>query len=557
MLKSLGIKNLAIIEDLELDFAAGFTVLTGETGAGKSIIIGGILLALGEKTSPDVIRTGEKETQIEAIFEVAPATGKHLASEDTTELLLQRKIVQNGPGKSYLNGTLSPIKKMKETSRFLLDIYGQNDHVFLRQTTNQLSYLDEYGGTKLLRDETAAMIRSLKQHLREKDLLLAKKKEREQKRDFLAFQIKEIKNAQLEPKEEEQIHKERDILKNAEKISSWTEEALDLSYSGETSILSSLTRLQQLVKQLQPFSPEISSIESALGQFSINLKEFADFLIKFRELRDSSPEKLEALEERLSLIEDLKRKYGNSIPEILEFSKKAQTELNALDASSETLETLLQKIKNIYKALQVKTRKLTSARQKSARELEKKIESEIGQLGMKKACLQIALITYFPDWEEIEKIKERGADEVEFLLSPNPGEEPKPLRNIASGGELSRLMLALKSVSNDSEKNKTLIFDEIDAGIGGKTAESVAIKLTGLSRENQVLCITHLPQIASFADYHYKIEKKVVDNRTYTAVSKLTGEARVKELARLIAGSHITPTALQNAREMLELNQNP
>lgn len=554
MIKSLRIKNLATIEDIELELEEGFTILTGETGAGKSIVINGIRLALGEKGSPDMIRTGKKETSVEAIFSFHQTRDdfKRFFPDSENELLIQRKISEQGAGKGYMNGILVPIKKLKEISGELVDIYGQNDHVFLLNLNYQLNYLDEYASASSTKKEVSLRAKELKKLIREKKDLEAQEREREQRLDFLDFQIKEIEKAKLRPGEEEELHKDRKILKNAEKIDSLIEKALNLSYNQENSISALLAQLQNMVSDLSDFDNTFKETENAINQFSITIGEFSDFLIKFKERQSAAPEKLEDLEERLSQIEKLKRKYGSSIDETLSYLGNAKKEYQKLSTSQEKLAELDTEIETKFKGYKTYAAKLSSLRIKNASKLEKQVEKEISILGMKKARFKIKIDISPLSPNTMETVKENGTEDVEFLISPNPGEELRPLRKIASGGELSRVMLALKTLGKETKKFKTLIFDEIDSGIGGKTAEFVAQKLKKLSTQHQIICITHLPQIASFASYHYKIDKKVNLERTYTTVKKLSFEERVREIARLLAGSRITETTLKNAREMLE-----
>lgn len=551
MIKSIRIQNLATIQDIEFNLEEGFSILTGETGAGKSIIIDGIRLVLGEKGSPEVIRTGERETTIEAVFTMPRGKDPEKGNE---EVLFQRKVSEQGTGKGHIDGVLVPVKKLKDKSCGLVDIYGQNDHAFLRNLDNQLNYLDHYAGALSLRAEVSQAAKVLKRMVREKKDLENREREREQRLDFLDFQIKEIEKAQLKKGEDEELLSERNILKNAERIRILVEEALDIAYSREASISPLLSKLQPIVDELGGFDKTFKEIEGTLHQFSITLGDFSDFLIKFKERQDCSPEKLENIEERLSQVEKLKRKYGSSIQEILSYLEKVKKEFKELHTSQEKLEDLTEKIGVKFKEYQNKAKSLSLRRKKMAQKLEKQVEKEIIYLGMKKAQFKIAIHSSPPHLETLERVKPTGTEEVEFLISPNPGEELRPLRKIASGGELSRVMLALKSIGKETERLKTLIFDEIDSGIGGKTAEFVAQKLKILSEQHQVLCITHLPQIASFAPHHYRIDKKVLKNRTFTVVKRLSFEERVVEIARLLAGSRVTETALRNAREMLAHN---
>ncbi len=556
MIKSLRIRNLATIEDIELNLKKGFSILTGETGAGKSIIIDGIRLVLGEKGSPDMIRTGKKETSVEVIFpfQQKMANFKNFFPESENELFVQRKISQQRAGKGYINGILVPIKKLKEIGRDLVDIYGQNDHVFLLNLEYQLNYLDDFASAFSFKKDVSRLAQELKKLLREKKGLETKEREREQRLDFLDFQIKEIEKAQLRRGEEEELRQSRNILKNAEKIGILVEKALEISYNQENSISSLLAQLQNIVNGLTDFDKTFKEADKAISQFSITIGEFSDFLIKFEEKQTTAPEKLEETEERLSQIEKLKRKYGASVDDILSYLDRAKQEYEDLSTSQEKLAELEKEIEKKFKEYKANAEKLSSLRKKSARKLEKEVEKEIIILGMKRARFKIKIETFLPTPDTMEKVKESGTEDVEFLISPNPGEELRPLRKIASGGELSRVMLALKTIGKEIEKLRTLIFDEIDSGIGGKTAEFVAQKLKKLSNQHQIICISHLPQIASFATHHYRIDKKVSKERTFTTVKKLSFEERVTEIARLLAGTRITETTLRSAREMLNHN---
>jgi len=515
MIKSLRIRNLATIEDIELILKAGFSILTGETGAGKSIIIEGIRLVTGEKGSPDMIRTGKKETSVEVIFPFHQKTAnlKNFLTESENELFVQRKISEQRAGKGYINGTLVPIKKLKEIGGDLVDIYGQNDHVFLLNLDYQLNYLDDYANASSLKKDVSRLAQELKKLLKEKKELETKEREREQRLDFLHFQIKEIEKAKLTQGEEEELRQSRNILKNAEKIGSLVEQALEISYTQENSISSLLAQLQNVVSGLTDFDKTFKEADEAISQFSITIGELSDFLIKFREKQITAPEKLEELEERLSQIEKLKRKYGTSINEILSHLKRAKQEYDELGTSQEKLAALEPEIEKKFNEYKATAEKLSSLRKNASRELEKEVEKEISLLGMKKARFKIKIETFLPSQDTMEKVKESGTEEVEFLISPNPGEELRPLRKIASGGELSRVMLALKTIGKEIERLKTLIFDEID-----------------------------------------RIDKKVTKERTFTTVKELSFEERVTEIARLLAGTRITETTLRNAREMLNHN---
>ncbi len=556
MLKFLRVRRLATIDDLSLDLGSGFSVLTGETGAGKSIIIDSIRLVCGDKGGPDLVRAGSPEASVEAIFtapEGAAEAGDLFPAGDE-DVLIQRTVPKEGGGKAYFGGVLVPVRKLKDLAPRLTEIYGQNDHVFLLRLESHLEYLDQTAGLADLSQETAEAARELRRLARAKAEWTAKEKERGQRLDFLSFQIQEIEKAALKPGEEEELRAERNVLKNAEKVLGLTDQALDLAYSGETSVHGLLARLEHVLAEFGPYDPEVAAAADALAPARIVVRELADRLMKFRDREDLNPETLEAVEERLSLIEGLKRKYGSDIREVQFYLESLRKERADLVGIRETLARIDDDIGKAWTRFEEKAGALSKARVRAARELEKTIEAEIAELGMQKARFEIRVASSPADRAEAERVRDSGIDDVEFLIGPNPGEPPKPLRKIASGGELSRIMLALKAQGREKEPAKTLIFDEIDAGIGGKTAEFVARRLQGLSRVHQVICITHLPQIASFAAHHYRIEKKVAGDRTFTTVRRLDFEERVEEIARLAAGSRLTEASRTSARDMLRHN---
>jgi len=555
MIRSLRVRNLATIEDLEVNFEPGFSILTGETGAGKSILIDAIRLLLGEKVDPDVIRTGKKEATVAAVF-TAPAErageADDLAAGDEGEVLVQRQITDQGAGKAYLNGVLVPLRRLKEAAPRLADVYGQNDHVFLLHIENHLAYLDAFCEAETLRAEAGRAAREVRSKLDEKQALETRQRERQQRLDFIAFQVREIEAAALRPGEDEELRREREIGKNAEKIAGLIEQALDLCYQEEEALVPRLAKFKNVIDQLAAYAPQLASSREALDQAAIEFAELAEALREFRGRQADAPANLERIEERLALIEKLERKYGATIADVLAHLDRVKAEEKDLGRSEERLADLEAEIRAAFATYAHRAAALTKLRRKGAGELERLVESEVAQLGMKKARFAIQLTTRPPALEDPASIQDHGSETAEFLISPNPGEELRPLRRIASGGELSRTMLALKAVGKEKEDLKTLIFDEIDAGIGGRTAEFIARKLRELARRHQVICITHLPQIAACAGQHYRIEKSVERGRTFTSVARLTPPERAEEIARLIAGSHVTEATVRIAREMME-----
>jgi DNA repair protein RecN (Recombination protein N) len=554
MLKFLRIRNLATIEDLEVRLLPGFSILTGETGAGKSIIIDAIRLVLGDKSSPDLVRTGKKEAVIEAVLDVSrsPVDLGEIPPAEDGELFIQRQFTDQGTGKAYINGVLAPVRRLRELGPQLVDIYGQNDHVFLLHLENHLRYLDSFLDDPPLIRDTARAAQELRRLLQEKSDLEAREKERDERLDFVTFQTREIEAARPRAGEDEELLREREILKNSEKIASLVDRALDLADLREDSLMALLSRLRPLLDDLTAYDASFEGFRPGLEEAGVLLRDVSDALVRFKDRRSGAPENAEAIEERLSVLEKLKRKHGGTIASVLERLQALRKEQASLATSRERLEEVEAAIGGKLAEYRELCRKLKALRTKAAGELERLMEKEIAQLGMKKARFAIRLGSVVPALADAATVRDQGTEDAEFLISPNPGEELRPLRRIASGGELARVMLALKSVGKESETQKTLIFDEIDSGIGGKTAEFIAQKLRKLSGRHQVICITHLPQIASAAAYHFRVDKKVEKERTFTLVEGLSREDRVTEIARLVAGSRLTEASLGTAREMLD-----
>jgi DNA repair protein RecN (Recombination protein N) len=556
MIKSLRVRNLATIEDLELRMEPGFSILTGETGAGKSIIIDAIRLILGEKASPDLVRTGKKDAGIEAVFDLAGLSEglEDLPTAEDGELFIQRQITDQGTGKAYINGVLVPVRRLKDLGPKLVDIYGQNDHVFLLHLENHLRYLDAFVDAPELQRDVARLAQDLRRLVQERKDLESRERERDERLDFIAFQLREIEAARLRPGEDADLQREREILRNSEKIAGLVDRALDIAYLREDSLVPLLSRLQGVLAELGRFDDSLRDLQTGLRESSVILKDVADSLVRFKDRRSEAAGNLEALEERLSVIEKVKRKHGGTIETALERLDGLRKEQAALAVSRERLSDIDGEIRSRFLDFATLVRKLGRLRTEAARELERLVEKEISLRGMKKARFSVRVASAEPSLDEPATIRDQGGEDVEFLISPNPGEELRPLRRIASGGELSRIMLALKSVGKESESRKTLIFDEIDSGIGGKTAEFIAQKLRQLAARHQVICITHLPQIASTAGHHFRVEKKIEKQRTFTLAKRLGRDERVTEIARLISGSRLTDASLEIAREMLDHN---
>jgi DNA repair protein RecN (Recombination protein N) len=493
---------------------------------------------------------------IEAVFDLAGLSEglEDLPAAEDGELFIQRQITDQGTGKAYINGVLVPVRRLKDLGPKLVDIYGQNDHVFLLHLENHLRYLDAFVDTPELQRDVARLAQDLRRLVQERKDLESRERERDERLDFIAFQLREIEAARLRPGEDADLQREREILRNSEKIAGLVDRALDIAYLREDSLVPLLSRLQGVLAELGRFDDSLRDLQTGLRESSVILKDVADSLVRFKDRRSEAAGNLEALEERLSVIEKVKRKHGGTIETALERLDGLRKEQAALAVSRERLSDIDGEIRSRFLDFATLVRKLGRLRTEAARELERLVEKEISLLGMKKARFSVRVASAEPSLDEPATIRDQGGEDVEFLISPNPGEELRPLRRIASGGELSRIMLALKSVGKESESRKTLIFDEIDSGIGGKTAEFIAQKLRQLAARHQVICITHLPQIASTAGHHFRVEKKIEKQRTFTLAKRLGRDERVTEIARLISGSRLTDASLEIAREMLDHN---
>ena len=574
MLHELRIKNLAIIDDVTVEFGKGLNVLTGETGAGKSIIIGALCLALGERASSELIRSGEKEAVIEAFFDVPPKLLNHSARQllrnigiDIEEgIIMKRVLSAQSKSRAYMNDSMVSIQTLSEIRRGIIDVHGQYEHQSLLLPDSQLDLLDIFAGLLPERREVTALYESytaLKQQIEE---LLEKEKEREQRLDVLRFQINEIESADLKTGEEEKLTEEAKILGSAHRLTELASHAYDSLYSSETACITNLSGILEALKEISDIDPRgndaVKNVEDALPL----LEEAGYFLRDYKGSLNFDPQRLEEIQERLELIKGFKRKYGNNIKEILDYKEKAVRELDGLQHSEERLSTLKNELQDIKKTLAEKSQLLSKKRKTVSKKIEQQVITELSELSMPhtKFSIQITQETG-DDTADLPtaclpgrqgqvggfKLNSKGIDSVEYLISPNIGEELKPLSKIASGGELSRVMLALKGILAKGDRIPVLVFDEIDAGIGGRAAETVGQKLKGLSSRHQVICITHLPQIASYANTHLKIEKKVKGKRTTVEIRKMEEEERTVEIARMLSGNR-SAVSIKHAKEMLK-----
>jgi DNA repair protein RecN (Recombination protein N) len=548
MLTDLTIKNIAIIDTLQITLKAGLTVLTGETGAGKSIIIDAVGLIMGGRASSDLIRSGEEEATVEAIFDISslPKVREQLAAagfDCDDDLLVKRSISRAGKNRIYLNGSMGTLNLLGDITRCLVNIYGQYESQTLLRPENQLALLDAFAGTASLRDRFSELFRQL-QAIRERiEHLDEHERESARRIDLLSFQSGEIAAAGLTCGEEMELEDQRQILTSAGKLGSVSFEAFELLYGGDGAILGQLRRISTSVREIAAIDHTLGELATTLESAYLQLEDAAIELRDYSSRIESDPATLQQLEDRLDLISRLKRKYGTTVENILAFKEQIDAELEGLFGLEHDRQTLEKERDRLLDEVSAKGSDLTSERSVGAKKLKLALELEAHQLAMKGAIIEAAL-------EPLTEPRSTGFERVEFLFSPNPGEPPRPLAKIASGGELSRLMLAFKQVLPENDV-PTLIFDEVDTGISGATSELVGRKLRNVAGRQQVLCITHLPQVASCAHHHLRIEKQVRDGRTTTSLVHLSGEERIREIARLLAGERITDSAVTHAAEML------
>lgn len=555
MLQELRIHNFAVISDLQLRFSDGLTIFTGETGAGKSILVDAVELLLGGRAGTDFIRTGSDEAVLEAVFTAIPThpitaqlTEMGLLTHDE-EILIRRIISRSGKGRIYLNGGLAPLGLLQQLGEVLVDIHGQHEHQSLLKHELQLELLDGYGKLIPLREIYRRHYVRLDALSHEQQELQALESDRVRLSDFLQFQYQEIASARLKPGEEEQLAQERQLLSNAERLTALSSEAYEALYGAEGSILSRLSKAESLISELNRLDPRWGEAIELSSAAEASLREVAARLRAYCDRIEYDPKRLEEIEDRLHQIGRLKKKYGATVEEVLRALEKVEEELKGLSTREGRLQMIEEQRREEQKKALELAQKLTQERGNAARSLAQGMERELKPLRMGRTTFEVRIKPI--DGEE--GLGPMGADLVEFLIAPNPGEEARLLTRIASGGELSRIMLALKAILSDVDRVPTLIFDEVDTGIGGAVAEVVGQRLAAISRHRQVFCITHLPQIAAHATTHIAVEKRVEAGRTVTRASQLSDQERVEEVARMLGGRKITKTTLKHAQEMLGL----
>jgi len=564
MLRLLEISQFVLIEQLRIEFGTGLNLLTGETGSGKSIIVDALGLLLGEKGYSEMVRSGFDRSTITGVFEfdsgdplpeIFQKNGLDLPDD---ELIVRRELVQTGKSRAFVNNQIVPVGFLREIAPHLADIHGQNEQQTLYNSESQLQFLDASTDASGLLAEVGQLYERLDQNLRCIRSLKMSEQERLRTIDLLGFQLAEIETVKLKSADEDQeLEAEHKLLANADKLYQLSNQAYMELYEGEGSAAVALKHASRLVEELQRTDSRCNLLLEQLEAVRIAVDDLSRSLREYASQVEINPQRLESTENRIAEIGRLKKKYGATITDIMAFYQRNKLELENLEGADEKLEILTRERDHLKQVYWAKATELSQRRKTAAREIEKSVKKELAQLAMAATRFQIALTCIEPtvDPSDEEKVcpgGRRGIDEAEFLLSPNPGEDLKPLVKIASGGEISRIMLALKSVRSADGRSKTLVFDEVDAGIGGQTADVVGQKLKKLSRRNQVLCVTHLPQIASYADNHYCIEKGVEDGRTLIRVIPLKEGKRIQEIARMISGERMTESVLKHAAELLK-----
>jgi DNA repair protein RecN (Recombination protein N) len=543
MLRELRIKNLAIIDDLRVRFEKGFNVITGETGAGKSIIVDSLGLALGSRAQSDFIRSGEKEAVIQAYFETDGMNEFPDIGIDLSEgIILRRSISATGKSRAYVNDIIVSLQGLAEIGRTLVDIHGQHEHQSLLSVDKHRRLVDLFGRLQEDNKEVSILYGEVEVLKREETELKQKIKERAHRLDLLRFQIREIDSASLKSGEKDDLSEKKVILSNLGRLRELAETAYSIIYGADGSCIERLSSVISKVKEMAGIDHSVSGMLDMLESARPFIEDAAVFLRGYKDKYEFEPEMLSGIEDRLELIKRLEKKYGDGVDNIVQYRNGAEKELHELELADERVDSLEAELKMKEERLIDSAALLSGKREKAAEKMEKLVRDELKELAFGNAEFIINI--------KREAISPHGIDRVEFLFSANPGEPPKPLAKIASGGELSRVMLALKSILADFDSIPVVIFDEVDAGIGGKTAESVGKKLKAIAGRRQVLCTTHLPQIASMADFHLKTEKKQKEEKVSVEVKELAGGERLHEIARMLSGK-ITDVSLKHAKELI------
>ena len=557
MLLELSIKNFIIIEQQNICFSSGLNILTGETGSGKSLIIDALNAIAGGKLSKEDIRTGETKAVIEALFSIdknekvlRQLEEYGIDCEEDNTMLVMREINSSGKSAYRINGQTVTLSMLKSIMQHIFDIVGQNEHQQLFNANKHIDFVDSYGGFDLsrIKSEVYNNYKRIKELQGELERISGNAAERERRLDLLKFQIDDIKNANLKINEDEELKSKRTLLVNAEKLYKSMTEIYQQLYKGDTeqtSVTDLIGDCTGILTDIESIDPSLNRIRSILESAMYQIEDIKSDIRQYRDDIAFNDSEIDSIEERLDLISKLKRKYGVTIGDVLGYLSKVELQYDELINSeklSKSLEGNIEKQKSMYVQ---KAMELSSLRIKTARELEKLVEKELAELNMQGARFSISVKA------DKDLVGQNGFDKIEFLLSPNPGEVEKSLAKIASGGEMSRVMLAIKNALSEAGNMPCVVFDEVDAGIGGITAKMVGLKINSISKLSQIVCITHLPQIACYADTHIYIEKNIENNKTYTRIRKLEESERVLELSRMLGGNESAESSIKHAEELI------
>ena len=565
MLRELSIKNFAIIDDLHICFSDGLTILSGETGAGKSIILNAVNLLLGSRATAQLIRTDAESAELEATFQIA---FKSRVSEimvqhgynSSEELLIRRIISRNGRHRIYINGRLATIQLLNSITENLASISGQHEHQGLLKEEQQLLILDQFGGLVPLRKQVSKLFHEILPLITELNKLNAIKDRQSEHIELLEFQKKEIIQTSITPGEDSALEKERMRLKNGETLYQAAHDSIEALYNTQGAVVERLVEVRRNLDRVCQIDSELSSAAKGIADTTFQIEDIIEELRNYLKNIQIDETRLEDVEARLDILQKLKRKYGGSLDAVIAHLESIEHELSEVENISDKINATEAKLSELHSQLAKLALKLSKKRDHTAINLAKKLEMELTTLKMSQTQFQVFLRTISAGDKadpyltiDGKAIDETGIDCASFLIAPNVGENLKPLAGIASGGELSRVVLALKAILAETESVETVVFDEVDAGIGGGVAEVVGKKLSFLARHHQVICITHLPQIAKFGDHHFKISKHVEQGRTITNIDPLGDEERIKEIARMLGGVEITRATIDHAREMLDV----
>ncbi len=564
MLSLLKIKNIALIDELAIEFSHGLNLLTGETGSGKSIIVDSLGALTGERISSDLIKEGTNQAQIEGLFNILASADLHeifyesgidLSDREETDVIVRRELTASGRNRIFVNNQLVTQNFLKKIGAFLVDIHGQGEQATLFNPSNHLEILDKYAGLQAQRESISAKYRELTHIQREIENLRADEAQKLQLLDVLQFQVDEIKRAGLQAGEDENLEEEKRRLNNVEKLSALSEDAYSLLYENEESTVATLEKAARKIVELAEYESTFREYTDGLKTAQAVLEDLAISVRDFRNRLEFSPERLMEIENRLAEISRLKRKYGGTTESVLAHFTESEERLKNIETAElreEELRKQLKKAREDYKKI---AWEINEKRTKAAGKFEKEVEANLKTVALEKARFEVRVdapeANDLQDENNFKSFTAKGFDRVEFYFSANVGESPKPLAKVASGGEASRLMLILKTTAKSNEAEKSVVFDEIDVGIGGRVAEAVGLKLKELAKTQQVLCVTHQPQVASLADQHFLVEKETVAKKTKVSVRELNKGEKIEEIARMLTGRQITDTARQHAREML------